>query len=419
MRRPEPRSAEYDDRLVIIHADMDAFYAAVEVLDDPSLRGKPLIIGHPGRRGVVATASYEARKFGVHSAMPSAVAKRKCPHAEWRPGRGRRYVEVSRQIRDVFEHFTPLVEPLSLDEAFLDVRGSLLLFGGAIAIAEELRERVHRETGGLTVSVGVAENKFLAKIASDLQKPDGLTVVPPGNAQAFLSGLPIRKLWGVGPKSAERLERLGLRKISDLVRVGREFLERELGKNSGAHLWALSHGRDERRVVSSHAAKSISTESTFGNDLRDADQIRDFLFQASDQVAESLRKEGVRARTVQLKLRTGDFTTFTRSKTLDHPTDLPSVVYAAVIELLETRIELRGRGVRLLGVGGKGLVENDDPVQGDLFDQSSSTDRVVSELADRVNESLGTSAVQRGRKLKNRRSPLDGRLSDDDPSRQK
>ncbi|MCA8961651.1 MAG: DNA polymerase IV [Planctomycetes bacterium] len=404
------------DSLSILHADMDAFYAAVEVLDDPSLKGVPLIIGHPGRRGVVATASYEARRFGVHSAMPSAVAMRLCPNAVWRPGRGRRYVEVSRQIRAIFESYTPLVEPLSLDEAFLDIGGSCRLFGSAIDIARQLKDRVRSEIG-LTVSVGVAENKFLAKVASDLEKPDGLTVVPAGRGEEFLRDLPVRRLWGVGPKSAAHLERLSLRTIGDLVRAGHDFLVRQLGPGMGEHIWALAHGRDGRRVVTDHLARSISTESTFGEDLTDPATIRDFLFQASGSVAATLRREGFRAKTVQLKVRTGDYTTFTRAHTLEVPTDLPEPLYRTAVHLLETRVDLAGRGVRLLGVGAKGLLPASAPVQGDLFSESTEgSARVVSELTDRIRESLGPRAIGRARELRRRRG-LDDRLGDDDPSR--
>ena len=254
-------SAHSDPRLTVLHADMDAFYAAIEVLDDPSLRGKPVIIGHPGRRGVVSTASYEARRFGVHSALPSVIALRRCPDAVWRSPRIRRYAQVSREGLEVFRRYTPIVEPLSLDEAFLDVGGSLRLFGGAVAIAEDLRRAVREATGGLTVSVGVAENKFLAKLASDLEKPDGLTVVHPGRAKEFLAPLEIQRLWGVGPKTAAILESSGFHRIGDLAGAGRSLLQKRLGKALGAHVWELAHGRDLREVESGHGTKSISTES--------------------------------------------------------------------------------------------------------------------------------------------------------------
>jgi len=242
----------------ILHADLDAFFAAVEVLDDPSLRGLPLIIGHPGPRGVVSTASYEARRFGVHSAMPSVEALRRCPQGVWRSPRGPRYARASREVMEVFRAFTPLVEPLSLDEAFLDVRGSRRLFGDGPTIAGRIRREVFERTG-LVVSIGVAPNKFLAKVASDLGKPDGLTVVPDGEEIAFLAPLPIRRLWGVGPRTAERLGHLRVRTIGDLQRLDPALLRSALGERGGAHLHELAHGRDRRPVEPRRDTESVST----------------------------------------------------------------------------------------------------------------------------------------------------------------
>lgn len=411
-------TADYDPRLKVLHADMDAFFAAVEVLDDPSLVGKPLIIGHPGKRGVVSTASYEARKFGVHSALPSVVALRRCPQGVWRSPRIGRYAEVSRQVRDVFRRFTPRIEPLSLDEAFLDVAGSLRLFGGAVAIAEKLRRTMREETG-LTVSVGVAENKFLAKLGSDFEKPDGLTVVPAGKAPEFLAPLDVGKLWGVGPRTASRLQRLGIRKCEDIVRVGEKFLRDELGPASGSHLWRLAQGIDERSVESSHAAKSISTESTFGNDLVTEDAMHRFLFEAADSVAGALRHAGLKARTVQLKVRTGSFRTFTRARTLDAPTDLRDVLYTTAIRLLRDKIDLKGEGVRLLGVGGKGLVETAGWVQGSLFDDEASTERQrrITELRDRIRDAHGARSITWGRMVRHQSKRKDDRPGEEDPLR--
>ena len=382
----------------ILHADLDAFFAAVEVLDDPSLRGLPLIIGHPGPRGVVSTASYEARRFGVHSAMPSVEALRRCPQGVWRSPRGPRYARASREVMEVFRAFTPLVEPLSLDEAFLDVRGSRRLFGDGPTIAGRIRREVLERTG-LVVSIGVAPNKFLAKVASDLGKPDGLTVVPDGEEIAFLAPLPIRRLWGVGPRTAERLGHLRVRTIGDLQRLDPALLRSALGERGGAHLHELAHGRDRRPVEPRRDTKSVSTESTFETDLTDPREIEDFLFAAATEVARSLRRGGWRARTVLLKVRTGSFRTWTRSLTLGSPTDSGERLYRSAVELFEERIELGGEGVRLLGVGASGLVGEESPVQNDLFGEEPESDP-RDRLADAINERLGSSALRPARLLR-------------------
>ncbi|MEM7168137.1 MAG: DNA polymerase IV [Planctomycetota bacterium] len=400
-------NAPYDERLGILHADMDAFYAAVECLDDPSLCGQPLIIGHPGRRGVVSTASYEARRYGVHSAMPSVEALRLCPVGVWRSPRMGRYTELSQQIREIFGRYTPLVEPISVDEAFLDVFGSLRLFGGALAIATQLQQTVEDETGGLTVSIGVAPNKFLAKLASDLDKPRGISVIDPDRVEEQLAPLPIRRLWGVGKKSEARLHALGLTTIGDVVRFGEESLVRQLGDVHGRHLFALARGRDTRRVQVEHTAKSISTESTFAHDLRELDQIDRFLFGAAESVAESLRKSGFVARTVQLKVRSGSFHTYTRASTLDSPTDLPQVLYEEGRRLFDEKIDLRGEGIRLLGLGAKGLLSSDTLLQGDLFQPPESTDSRAADVSDQIRKKLGRSAITRARLLGDSRQDSD------------
>lgn len=416
MKRDE--TAPYDPRLKILHADMDAFYAAVEVLDDPSLRGKPLIIGHPGRRGVVSTASYEARRFGVHSAMPSVEALRRCPQGVWRAPRMKRYAELSRRIRDVFRSYTPLVEPLSLDEAFLDCEGSLRLFGGAIQLAEQLREQVRSETGGLTVSVGVAPNKFLAKLGSDLDKPDGLTVIHPDRIEEQLAPLPIRRIWGVGKKTAAALAQRAIHTIGDVLRWDREALIRELGPASGAHIYNLARGRDSRSVETSHEAKSISNESTFSRDLTREEDVHGFLFRAAENVATTLRDSGLLARTVQLKVRTGSFRTMTRSRTLAAPTHLAQVLAETGIELMREKVDLGGEGIRLLGLGAKGLVDADALVQGDLFSESGQdcSERAAA-VSDRVRKALGRSAITRGRLLGGPEGPPPDERDPDDPAR--
>lgn len=390
---------EYDPRLGILHADMDAFYAAVECLDDPTLRGQPLIIGHPGRRGVVSTASYEARRYGVHSAMPSVEALRLCPVGVWRSPRMERYTELSQQIRDIFHRYTPLVEPISVDEAFLDVFESLRLFGGGAAIAEALQLAIEEETGGLTVSVGVAPNKFLAKLASDLDKPRGITVIDPDRVAEQLAPLPIKRLWGVGGKTEARLQALGMHTIGDVVRFGEDALVRQLGDSSGRHLFALAQGHDTRRVQVSHTAKSISTESTFAEDIRDPEVIDRFLFGAAESVAESLRKSSFVTRTVQLKVRTGSFHTVTRASTLATPTNLPQVLYEEGRRLFREKVNLRGEGIRLLGLGAKGLLDAATLHQGDLFEPADSTDSRAAEISDQIREKLGRNAITRARLL--------------------
>ncbi len=384
----------------ILHADMDAFYAAVEVLDNPSLRGKPVIIGHRGPRGVVSTASYEARRFGVHSAMPALVAERKCPQAIWLPGRMGRYAAISRLIRQVFLNITPLVEPLSLDEAFLDIAGSLRLFGDPLRIARRIKTEVREVTGGLSVSIGLAENKFLAKIASDLEKPDGLTVVPLGRAEAFLAPLPIERVWGIGKKSAARLHAVGIHKIGDLRRTPVDTLVRLLGQESGERLSRLARGDDRRSVQPERDAKSISTESTFGRDLVDPKEVEDFLYRASVKVAEQLRTESLVARTVRIKVRRPDFKTYTRAQTLEAPTDLPGPIFESARALLH-RVDLGGAGIRLLGVGTSGLLPRSTSRQADLF-EASELDREerLAQLTDQIRERLGDGAITRARELK-------------------
>lgn len=377
---------------------MDAFYAAVEVREDPSLAGRPVIIGHRGRRGVVSTCSYEARRFGVRSAMPSVVAERLCPRAVWLPGRMSLYVEVSHRIREILENRSPLVEPLSIDEAFLDLTGIArdLADGGRIAadIKREIREKER-----LTGSAGVAPNKFLAKVASDLEKPDGLVLFPLEAVPTRLWPLPVERLWGVGPKTAERLREHGLATVADLANAPEGRLARLLGEGSAEHLLALAHGRDDRPVVSGREAKSISEERTYGEDLtRPADVDRALLARA-DGVARELRHHGLVARTVHVKVRTGDFETVTRSKTLPEPTDLAEVVLEAARELFREKVDLKGRGIRLLGVGVSGL-QHAGAGQAALFaDERQEKLRSLARAADEIREKFGKAALARARLL--------------------
>lgn len=338
----------------ILHVDLDAFYASVEVLKDPSLAGKPVVVGFDGPRGVVASASYEARTFGIHSAMPSVRAKRLCPDAVFLPSDFEAYRAHSNRFREVLLSVTPLVEPISLDEAFLDVGGASSLFGQPAVIAAKIRADVAREVG-VNCSVGVAPTKFVAKLASDLCKPDGMLVVERGGVRAFLDPLPVSRLWGVGAKTGELLGRLGIRTVSELGATPETILARVLGEQSARHLRALAHGLDDRDVVPYEVPKSVSHEETFARDL-DADQdvLRELLA-LSGRVAARLRADGYRARTAVLKARLANFTTLTRSRTLADPTDVGADLYHVVGELYRALPGERRR-IRLLGVQASGLV---------------------------------------------------------------
>jgi DNA polymerase IV len=384
---------------VVLHLDMDAFYAAVEIREDPSLAGKPLIIGHNGKRGVVSTCSYEARKFGVRSAMPSVTAARLCPHAIWLPGRMDLYVEVSRALRRILQQEAPVIEPLSIDEAFLDVTGLAKDLAHGAIIARKLKDRIHAEER-LTASVGVAPNKFLAKLASDLEKPDGLVVFPIEDVRTRLWPLPVERLWGVGPKSAEVLHRGGLRTIGDVARLLERTLATLVGDGMAAHLHALSHGKDDRPVHADHEAKSISEERTYGEDLTDPRDVDRAMLARSEGVARELRREGLAARTVHLKVRTSDFTTWTRATTLRDPSDLADAIVEAARAMFRERIDLAGQGVRLLGVGVSGLVRAGSAPAPLFTDPRVERARKLANAQDAVRDKLGESSVTRASLLK-------------------
>ena len=378
----------------ILHVDMDEFFAAVEKLDDPSLRGRCLLVGgDPNARGVVSTASYEAREYGCRSAMPMATALRLCPQAVVLPVRGRRYREVSERVFELLGRYTPLVEPLSIDEAFLDVTGCERLFGGAEAIARSIKRDVRDEIG-LPASVGVAPNKFLAKLASDLRKPDGLVVITEENMRATLEPLPVSRLWGVGPAAEKRLERLNVQTIGQLRAVPLERLTDAFGQ-AGEHFHRLARGLDRRPVVPDSRAKSISQECTFAVDVADAEQLRDVLVEQVEQVSRRLRRQGLKARTVTVKLRTGDFTTHTRSATLEDPTDLTGEIRRDTERLLSAWLGRHRRPLRLLGVGVSGLIRQGGQLP--LFgraqrDREQRLDRTLDDIARR----FGDGAVRRG-----------------------
>ena len=349
----------------ILHVDMDAFYASVEQLRRPELRGRPVIVGGRGARGVVAAASYEARAYGVHSAMPSVRAQRLCPHADFIPGDHSHYAEVSGRIMDLFRSFTPLVEPLSLDEAFLDVTGVRRLHGDGPTIAADIRARL-LDQEGLTCSVGVATNKFLAKLATEHGKPKpsldgpipgrGVTVVRAGDERAFLRPLPVASLWGVGPKTLEKLQRLGVHTVRDLEALDLGTLVRTLGQASGHHLHQLARAIDDRAVVPDARPKSIGHEETFAADLHDHDELHLQLVRMADAVADRLRRHRLPGRTVSIKVRYGDFSTITRSVTVPQPVDTGPAIVRAASELLE-RLDVSA-GVRLFGVTVSNLVED-------------------------------------------------------------
>jgi DNA polymerase IV len=331
----------------ILHVDMDAFYASVEVVKDPSLRGKPVIVGGLAGRGVVTSASYEARAFGVRSAMPTITANRLCPDGIYLSNDFDSYMDFSKRIREVFTSYSPLVEPLSLDEAFIDVGGSVKLFGPPADIAGRIKRDV--ASLGLPCTVGVAPNKFLAKLASTRGKPNGLLVVKADAVPSFLNPLPAEALWGVGAATAEALRRLGLKTVGDVAAIPRRTLERAVGDSLGSHLHYLANGIDDRPVVPHEPAKSVGSEETFGSDLDDTATILRELLRLSDRTASRLREKGMCGRTVTLKVRFSNFKTITRSRTLPDELDNAAEIYGAVRELYEKLDPQRPR-IRLLGV---------------------------------------------------------------------
>jgi DNA polymerase IV len=340
----------------VVHIDMDAFYAAVEQLDHAEYRGRPIIVGaDPKRgkgRGVVSTASYEARPFGVHSAMPISQAYRLCPQAIFLPVRLGRYHEVSERIFTIFQRYTDVVEPLSIDEAFLDVTGSTQLFGPVEAIAQRIKQDIVREER-LVASVGVAPNKFLAKLASDLSKPDGFLVLHRGDVEAFLHDLPVGRLWGVGKQTTHQLEALGLRTIGQVAQWPQAQLSKRFG-SLGTHIWLLAHGIDDRPVTPHRAPQSIGSETTFAEDTDDAEILRRTLLELAEKVGQRLRAEGFMAMKVTLKYRDADFVTLTRTRSLPEPTAVAIDIYHAASELLGQVPSMRRR-VRLLGIAASEL----------------------------------------------------------------
>ncbi len=379
---------------MILHIDMDAFYASVEILDNPDLKGKPLVVGGVSGRGVVAAASYEARKFGIRSAMPMFQAFEKCPDVLVVPPRRARYKEVSETAMNIVRSFSPLVEQVSIDEAFVDVSGCGRLLGCPEEIARNVKRRIARETG-LTCSVGIAPVKFLAKIASDMDKPDGLTVISPEAVEAFVKSLPVKKVPGVGPRTADELHKLGIVTLGDVSGFTEKFLSDRLGK-FGRRLKELSLGQDRSKVTPCSPAKSVSAEETLPFDTADVRILKKYLLTQAEDVGRQLRKEGAKAKTVSIKIKNSDFEQHTKSQTLKNPTNSARTLYEEACHLLDS-ITL-SRKLRLIGLGATGLDGEKRPVQLDLFGISKPQDEnweKVDKTLDAIADRFGRDAICR------------------------
>ncbi|MEJ2331602.1 MAG: DNA polymerase IV [Desulfobulbaceae bacterium] len=382
----------------IIHLDMDAFYASVEQLDNPDLKGKPVIVGGSSKRGVVSAASYEARKYKIHSAMPIAQAMKLCPHGVFLPVRMKRYKEISSQVFRIFQKYTPLVEPLSLDEAFLDVTGSAKLFGTAEDIAKRIRKEVFQETG-LTISAGVAASKLVAKIASDINKPDGLTIVPVGKEAEFLAPLPIKRLWGVGKKTQETLSLLGVHTFGDIASLPEKLLEQKFGKH-GISLRRKALGLDNRDVETEHETKSVGHEFTFDTDLVELETIRRELLELAVMVAKRLRRYQLQGKTITLKVKYHDFRQITRSSTIKQHSADSKRIYEEVIRLLQ-KTNAGEKPLRLLGISVSGLQLESGSRQQFLFQgmRSNGKRQEINKALDEIQEKYGSTAILPGRLL--------------------
>jgi DNA polymerase-4 len=379
----------------IIHVDMDAFFASVEQFDNPALKGQPVIVGgRPGGRGVVSAASYEARAFGVHSAMPLKTALRLCPQGVFLPVRFARYGEISKHIREIFHRYTPMVEPLSSDEAFLDVKGSEGLFGSAETIGRKIKEEILKETG-LTASVGVAPNKFLAKLASDLKKPDGFVVIMPDKIREILDPLPVGRLWGVGKKADLRLQALGYKTIGQIAAANPKALEMAFGP-SAIHLWELAQGIDFRVVTPDRLAKSLSADITFSEDIEDEEVLGEKLLDLVEHLGSRLRKKEIKAAVIEVKLRSSDFETRSVSKSLLEPMNETMLLWGEAKALLQKLLKFDLLPARLISVGAVRLVRPGE-IQGGLFDtkiikKQGEIDRTL----DAIKEKFGSESIGRG-----------------------
>lgn len=379
----------------IIHCDMDAFYASVEQLKNPQLRGKPVIVGgSPQSRGVVSACSYEARQYGVHSAMPLAEALRRCPQAVFLPVDFASYKRFSRQMHDIFYDYTPLIEPIALDEAFLDVTGSLSLKGPAHVIGRQIKDRIKNELG-LIASIGIAHNKFLAKLASDLSKPDGFMIVPADRVQEFLDPLDISRIWGVGEKAAQKLYSLNIKLVRDLRCLKEANLVKIFGRY-GHQLYNLARGIDHRPVESERKAKSIGRETTFAHDILDPAILEEQLLELSTDVARSMRKKSLKGKTITVKIKYSDFRTLTRSVTMDVPTNLELTIYNEACRLLKN---VPIKPARLIGVSVHNLTDGED-AQLSLFQEQQSGDDRLTKAVDAVKDKYGENIVTRARLLK-------------------
>jgi DNA polymerase-4 len=385
---------------MILHIDMDAFYASVEQLDDPRLKNKCVIVGGTSNRGVVSAASYEARQFGVHSAMPIYQAKQKCPHGIFVPPRMGRYKEVSKKVMALLKDFSPLVEPVSIDEAYMDITGCQRLFGEPQEIAREIKRKI-KETVNLTCSVGVAPNKFLAKIASDMEKPDGLTLILPDKVPEFIDSLPVKKVPGVGKKMFRQLELLGIRTLGDVQRLPEKSLLKHLGK-FGKRLRTLSSGSDHSPVTPQAPHKSISSERTLAADTRDVKLLKRYLLSQSGEVSKQLRKTGVRAKTITIKIKDEDFKTVTRRTTIAIPTQSSKTIYKHAAQLMDDyKITQK---IRLIGVGTSGFSSVTASVQMGLFDTHAETRddwEKIDKALDSISKKFGKDLVGRAT-LKNK-----------------
>ncbi len=377
----------------VFHADLDAFYVAVERVLDPSLIGKPVIVGGLGNRGVVATASYEARKFGVHSAQPMAIARRRAPHAVYLRGNREKYSEFSRRFFSILEQFTPVVAGVSIDEAYLDMTGSDRLFGPPVEVAEEIRRRT-REEVGITVSIGIGPNKLVAKMASEDAKPDGVFEVKPEDVEEFMASKPVRALPGIGPKSAEALKTLRIDTLGQLAAHPVGPIRRALGPNVAGWLQLRAKGVDNSPVVERAKSKSISAETTFSEDVASVDEMANVLQRLSERVGRRLRRSGMHARNVGLKLRYPDFTTVTRQTTLQQASDGDAAISESAKMLLIKAMGERAGAVRLLGVSVSGL--GAPAAQLSLLDDTPQRDSAISDAVDRARDRFGEDAVKRG-----------------------
>jgi DNA polymerase IV len=397
----------------ILHVDMDAFYAAVEMRDHPEFRAKPVIVGSDPKegkgRGIVSTCSYEARKFGVHSAQPISQAWRLCPHGIYVRPDMEKYARVSGRVMNILLDFTDMLEQVSIDEAFLDVTGSEKIFGSGKEIAEKIKRRIHEELQ-LTASVGVAQNKFIAKVASDLKKPNGLVIVAPGREKEFLAPLTISRLWGVGPKTEAKLKSIGLERIGQLADLKHSELAARFGK-SGAHLWQLAQGIDDRPVLPEEGFKSIGHENTFEKDTSDTRLLESTLLALTEKVAHRLRMQGVRARTIAVKFREADFSTFTRRTTVASPVDTTEKIFPAARQLMKSLIR-KGVLVRLIGVSASNLETEVRGQQMTLLDQAPQKDRKLAAALDDIVERFGDQAITRAALVPNLKKPSDKNSED-------